>query len=108
MIIENLGDSSVSIQHPFNSDAVVFYVSSSNGEIVQPHNVGIVQARESIVVLEPTLVHRQDFEGFQFVGANGLMEYRLKKNETYRVLAVYRPTEKGGVGFCTNEEIYRR
>lgn len=101
--VKNSGGAPITVEHPGNRSAVVFFVTDALGNIVPPEGIGKADPGAESVRLAPAAGVSQAFPALRFITGSAHFGYRLRSGETYRVVALYRPHGRSGPGFCSRE-----
>ena len=104
LTIRNSGAEPLLVQQLTNRQAIMFFVTDELGNVVAPQLRGKSDPAFEEVELRPGTEMKHTFETLDFVTGSAWMGYDLKMGETYRVVALYRPSGIKGPGFCSKEE----
>lgn len=91
--------------HPFFSrNSLAFIVSDKLGNIVKPIGLAKVDPKFNTINLPVMKSSNFKFKTLSFITGTAQFGYKLKNNETYHIVAIYRPAGIKGPGFCSREQ----
>ena len=103
LTLRNLGKSDAALQHPGNRSAVTYFVTDALGNVVTPVFRGKADPPSRMVALEPGAAYTHTPDDLDFVTGSAWCGYDLKAGESYRVVAIYRPSGPRGPGYSSEE-----
>jgi len=105
--ISNPSGEDLIIQHPENRLVLAYLLTDSRGNVVAPRGVAKVDPAAQVMKLKAGGTYTYKFDHLWFLTGTARFGYKLKKNQNYKVIAIYRPAGSDGPGFTSNEVLLR-
>jgi hypothetical protein len=101
--ISNSSGEDLLVQHPQNRLVLAFLVTDSLGNVVAPRGIAKVDPFARTQVLKGGEAYSYQFDHLWFVTGSARFGYQLDREQSYKVIAVYRPAGPTGPGFTSSE-----